>query len=337
MTDRQAALDAAYKTAECLGLVVNDLITDGTWQRVPVTGKKKHNTSGAYCLSEFILHSGRVAILGIMANHVSGEEIRLTLDDQIEVTAEEMAEAKQRAADIARKNREEKIKLQAEVAKKAADMFGKLPDSGRSKYLDQKKVKAWGIRFTRGSICVPACNAQGKIKTLQFINPEGDKKFLTGGPKRGHFHLIKKRPDDSRAHSILGFAEGYATAATLHEQLGHEMAITFDAGNILPVAQALRDVWPERLFVFFADHDIHKGYEQAFIKLSQLTGAVEKQIDLLAEIRPDVLVELVADDDPRLKDKNKHPNRGVAEAILAAAAVDGVVVVPKFSNQETIA
>lgn len=337
MTDRQAALDAAYKTADSLGLEITDLKTDGTWQRVPVVGKKKNNRSGAYCLSEYNLKSGRVAIVGSMTNHVSGEEIRLTLDDQIEATPEEIAEAKKQAVVIAKKNREEKIKLQAEVAKKATDLFGNLPDNGKSKYLDQKKVKAWGIRFTRGSICVPAINAKGKIQTLQFINPEGDKKFLSGGAKRGHFHLIKKMPDDSRAHSILGFAEGYATAATLHEQLGHEMAITFDAGNILPVAQALRKIWPDRPFVFFADHDIHKGYEQAFIKLSQLTGAVEKQIDLLAEIRPDVQVELVADDDPRLKDKNKHPNRGVVEAIMAAAAVDGVVVVPQFSDQEAIA
>ncbi|MDZ7804311.1 hypothetical protein [Thiohalophilus sp.] len=61
MTDSHSAIDDVYRLAEQLGLVVEHLELDGTWHRVPVTGKKKSNLSGAYCLSELTLRSGRSA------------------------------------------------------------------------------------------------------------------------------------------------------------------------------------------------------------------------------------------------------------------------------------
>ncbi|MDZ7804313.1 hypothetical protein [Thiohalophilus sp.] len=173
------------------------------------------------------------------------------------------------------------------------------------------------------------------IWTLQFIDAEGNKRFLTGGAKRGRLHMIG-RPEGPP--SVVGYAEGYATAATLHEALGLPVAVTFDAGNILPVAQALKARWSNARHVIFADHDAFKGYPQAFIRKSQLTAAVEQQIARLRKLRPDVQVEVVDDEDPRLRDTQKHYNTGVTDALLAAAVVDGDVVIPRFDDpQEAVA
>lgn len=329
MTDRFQTLDEVYKRADAVGLIVDEFKLDGDWHRVPVVGKKKQNLSGAYCLSELSLQSGRVAIVGMLYNWVNGIEERLTLDGVEGATAEEIAEAKRRAKAAAEKSKREKAQLQAETAERAQGIWDKLPDSGRSQYLQKKGVKAWGLRFSRGSVVVPARDISGKISTLQFIDPDGNKRFLTGGAKRGRFHLIGRLPPEGQP-LLIGIAEGYATAATLHEALSYSIAVAFDAGNIIAVAQAFRRAYPNMRIVIFSDHDRFNGYPQAFIKQSQANDAVRHQIKRLQQIRPDVEIEIVADDDPRLKDNNKSHNAGVAAAILTAAAVRGDVIVPKF-------
>jgi len=328
-------LDDVYHLADSLGLVVSSFDMDGEWHRVPIDGKKKGNLSGAYCLSEFVLRSGDRVIVGMLCNWASGRDERLTLEGVAGATPEEIAEAKQRARAQAEASKKQRAQLQAATADRAADIFNKLPDSGRSPYLDTKSVKAWGVRFSRGSIVVPARDVPGKIWTLQFIDPEGNKRFLTGGAKRGRFHLIGS-PEGA---SLIGVAEGYATAASIFEALAQRfpIAVAFDAGNILPVCAALRAVYPAIRMVIFADHDIHKGYPQAFIKQSEVTDQVRDQIGRLARLRPDVQVDVVADDDPRLRDRDKHHNTGVAKAILAAAAVNGDVLIPRFNNDKEAA
>ena len=43
---------------------------------------------------------------------------------------------------------------------------------------------------------------------------------------------------------IALIAEGYATAASLHEATGLPVIVAFDAGNLLPVAQAIHKRYP---------------------------------------------------------------------------------------------
>ncbi len=327
-------LDDVHLLAAKLGLVVKDLELDGDWHRVPVEGKKRGNLSGAYCLSEIVLRSGDRVVVGMLYNWVSGQEERLTLDGVTGVTPEEIAEARRRARAAAEASKKARAQLQVDTARRAKDIWSKLPDSGRSSYLDAKGVKAWGTRFSRGSIVVPARDIDGKLWTLQFIDADGNKRFLTGGAKRGRFHIIGRLSCEGQAPFFLGVAEGYATAASIFEALAQRfpVAVTFDAGNILPVCAAFRKRYPDIRIVIFADHDIHKGYPQAFIRHSENTPGVKRQIARLAAVRPDVQVEVVADDDLRLSDRTKHYNTGVTKALLAAAAVDGDVLIPRFDN-----
>lgn len=331
---RFEALDHVFRAADAVGLVVESFEIDGLWHRVPVQGKKRGNKSGAYCLSELQLRDGSIHILGMLYNWTTGAEEKLTLDDVEGATPEEIEEARRRTREAAEASKKAKKDLQLETAKRAEGIWSKLPDSGRSPYLDKKGVKGWGIRFSRGSVVIPVRDLQGKLWSLQFIDSESNKRFLSGGAKQGRYHLIGRLPRERQTPFDLGFAEGYATGATCHEGLRLPIAITFDAGNLFPVSAAFRGVYPLARFFFFADHDVHKGFPQAFIRQSELSPSVRAQIARLAVVRPDVLVEIVADDDPRLSDRKRHSNTGVAKAILAAAATGGFVIVPKFDNKK---
>lgn len=131
-------------------------------------------------------------------------------------------------------------------------------------YLVRKGVRAHGVRLYRGelrvagmacdgALVVPLNNAHGELTSLEFISPDGEKRFLPGGAKAGAFYLFG---EDSRCVLI---AEGYATAASAFEATGLTVAIAFDAGNMARVGRALRLRHPHATLVFAADNDAKAG------------------------------------------------------------------------------
>ena len=61
-----------------------------------------------------------------------------------------------------------------------------------------------------------------------------------------------------KADSPVIIAEGYATAATIHQATGLPVIAAFNAGNIAPVAQVYRDRHPERTVIIAGDNDHQK-------------------------------------------------------------------------------
>jgi putative DNA primase/helicase len=52
-------------------------------------------------------------------------------------------------------------------------------------------------------------------------------------------------------------AEGYATAATLSQILRFATVAAFDSGNLVSVAKALHEKYPEKQIVIAGDDDRH--------------------------------------------------------------------------------
>jgi Uncharacterized protein conserved in bacteria len=90
----------------------------------------------------------------------------------------------------------------------------------------------------------------------QRIFPDGGKRFITGTRKGGAFHLIA--PPIDTCWEYIGVVEGYATGLTVHEALGVPVYVAFDAGNLKPVCNEIRRVFPDRRIVVFADNDFQK-------------------------------------------------------------------------------
>jgi putative DNA primase/helicase len=176
--------------------------------------------------------------------------------------------AHQRKVDAMDRAREaEKARRHAEAREKATAIWqGARPAPDDHAYLLRKGVKAHGLRLYRGplavfgmpcdgSLIVPAGDGSGAIHTLQFIHPEkrgGDnKRFLPGGDYRGRYFSI----GTLHGAGPVCICEGYATGASIHEATDYPVVVAFNAGNLLPVAQALRARFPNSRLILCADDD----------------------------------------------------------------------------------
>jgi hypothetical protein len=98
------------------------------------------------------------------------------------------------------------------------------------------------LTIPKGALAVPLSDVHGKLWSLQFIFSDGTKRFLPGGRKHGLFFLLGKLT--GKPGEVVLAAEGFATAATLHEATGYPVLVTFDAGNITPVVEQFQAAHP---------------------------------------------------------------------------------------------
>lgn len=208
-----------------------------------------------------------------------GTLLHLAKEHGFELTKAHQAPAKpgpdavaQRDRDRAENQRLEKIRTeaaQASAASAAAALWGDASDTGESAYLTRKGVQPHGVRFTVDSwLLVPMRDAAGELWNVQRIAPtkpsEGTDKFygppgVKGGRKSGLWHMlgtVTSVGDSGAAPGVLLIAEGYATAASLHQATGRPVAVAFDAGNLAHVAKALHSLHPSALLVLCGDDDV---------------------------------------------------------------------------------
>ena len=107
------------------------------------------------------------------------------------------------------------------------------------------------LMFKAGSIAIPLRDAAGKLWSLQAINEQGTKLFPKYGRKGGCFHVL----GELDGAPVVGEAEGYATAASVHMAKGWPVAVAIDAGNLGPVGTALRERCPDGQLVIAGDDD----------------------------------------------------------------------------------
>lgn len=145
----------------------------------------------------------------------------------------------------------------AAASDEALALWNAASDTGTSPYLIRKGVQGHGVRFTPdGVLIVPLRDTAGQLWNVQTIAPEKpfngtDKLFQKGGRKSGLFHWC----GDPAGEPVLLVAEGYATAASVHQATGRPVAVAFDAGNLPHVAKALHQAHPAALIVICGDDD----------------------------------------------------------------------------------
>ena len=231
---------------EDFGLVTDDPIpADGKLHRLHIRGDKPRSRNGWV-----VLHSDPPA--GAFGCWKRGITHTWSAKPNHPLTPGEKEAYRAKIEAAMREREREQERIRAKARDRAKQIWTKAePADPNHPYLIEKAVGAYGVRQSRGSLVIPVRDSAGELQGLQFIDGDGSKTFLTGTNKKGSYHPIG-RPQD-----VLLVAEGYATAASLHEATGYASAVAFDAGNLKPVAEALRTKFPDIILVVCGDND-HK-------------------------------------------------------------------------------
>lgn len=153
----------------------------------------------------------------------------------------------------------------------AQNIFSSAQQCVANNYLNKKNVRPYGIKEYKNCLVVPLYDILGKLWALQFIDAEGNKRFLSGGKKKGCFFAIGSLEGAEKAF----ICEGYATGATIYECMQIPVVVAFDAGNLKPVAKAIHNKYPQLKLFICADNDayseVNTGVEKAR-KAAQIPG-----------------------------------------------------------------
>jgi putative DNA primase/helicase len=237
-----AALDALREA----GLSVDNITWDGVLHRVPTTDKP-NSKNGAY-----IAYGDAPASLW-WQDWASGESGTWTAKGESTMTANERAELSRRMEEARKAREAEQASVHAEAAGKAQSIYAAAADCQGHTYLTAKGVKPVpGLKLHKGAVVAPLYDDGGKVVSLQFINEDGNKLFLTGGRKKGCFFPIGGK--DLKGKPLL-ICEGLATGLSLYECASYPALVAFDAGNLLSVAEVARFRYPERKIILCADND----------------------------------------------------------------------------------
>lgn len=255
------------------GLPTDDYIDpSGTLHRFRVTDDPQGVKTGWY-----VLHFDDMPAGSFGCNKRYGDEkIGWSFGRKISTTPAQRREF----AIKAKADREEKeardAKTRADAAVRAQALWNNAVAAKDHPYLTRKGVKSYGLRVgnweiidkktgelkivSNQALLVPMCDRTRDIKSMQAIMPKKniygrDKDYLAGGEKQGMFFPIGK-PREHNGKRVFIVAEGYATAATVHEATGHFVMVCFDTSNLKHVAAAVRERQPEAIIIFAADNDL---------------------------------------------------------------------------------
>jgi putative DNA primase/helicase len=216
---------------------------DGKVHRFSSDGRKKGN-SGWYVAFDGKIYAGAFGCWKDGSSTPWRQDIGRELS-----TIEQMEHAK-RIREARAAAEEDKKRKQETAQGTASEIWSNASEaSDDHPYLQAKGVKSHGLRVSGdGRLIVPMINTEGEISSLQFIPTDGEKKYLPGGSVDGCIYAIHGKGD---THYI---AEGYATAATVHEVTGATVYVAFSAGQLSKAAANVRQHHAGDL-VIVADND----------------------------------------------------------------------------------
>ena len=118
-------------------------------------------------------------------------------------------------------------------------------------YLKRKGINPHGARLTGdGRLIVPLYGSDGDLASLQYISDD-EKRYHPGGTTKSCSWTLGEVTSGP-----IFVAEGYATAATIHEISGRPCVIAYSANNLPEIVGQLRDIHGQtREIVIVADND----------------------------------------------------------------------------------
>ena len=202
-----------------MGVLITLPDTPGSFIRFDV--KKRGDKAGWS-----VFYVNEHCVVALYGDWISNNRYEWINKEKKEITPE----IKREKEESRKKAEEARKEAQDRIAAEAADLYLSLPEASEDfPYLKRKGVKNYDgmLRYWEedGSIVFPAFNIAGEIRSLERIYPDGRKRFMAGGEKKGCFCVIGELGDKAF------LCEGYATGASIYEATGIPVVIAFDCHN----------------------------------------------------------------------------------------------------------
>jgi putative DNA primase/helicase len=233
----RGALQAVYGTLNWLPLA------DGVIHRFHVPGDRAGSVNGWYILF------GDGTPAGAFGSWKTGEAHHWNGGGK--VSSDGVNQIRERIEQARRQREAEQHQRQQQ----AAELSHRWWNSARRAlpshpYLQAKLVRSYGLRQRHGELLVPLY-LDGVLANLQRIGASGSKRFLRGGRITGCYSPLGSIAPGQQ----LYICEGWATGASIHENTGSPVACAMNAGNLKPVALALRAKYGDLVELVIAGDD----------------------------------------------------------------------------------
>jgi len=229
--DRADPMTQIRKAFDDSGIIMpSDLVMDGRVHRFHANpGKDRTNQSGWYVFFDGDYPAGA---FGDYSRDIS---IKVSTHGTVPLTAAELQEREEnirRARELAEAERK---KIAEKAARECREQWEKALPCSEHPYLTKKHLaQAYGARILGNSLLIPMY-VNGQMVNMQSIDASGEKRYRKGAiTKAAMMQIGEGKP--------AFMAEGFATAASVHEATGAACLVAFSAGNLRNLAPLYPDV-----------------------------------------------------------------------------------------------
>ncbi len=248
------------------GLLVDNLIFDDLIHRVPTIAKP--NQKDGY----YVAFSG--GSLVYYGNWLTGIEKAHSLQTQVTARDNSLALRSAKAA-----YKEARRTKQLASAKQCIYQWENAFKVLTHPYLMSKQINPYAIRVDKhNNLLVPIMDEQGELINLQYIFPQGNKRFKAGARVKGGALQLGTLTEQT----TLLVCEGYATGCSLHEATGLPVVVAFNAGNLESVCIRVKQINPRLRIILCADNDhqtkVKTGHNIGLEKAQSIADKINVQV-----------------------------------------------------------
>ena len=246
------------------GLRIDYLQITGEIVRVPVNelaGVKADSggqKSGFYVVNE--VNGNYFAVYG---NWKTGFEGRWSSVNSYTMSVAEREDLQRKLQEAKDRANETKKQRHNEMAEKVKARFESYTKVSEHEYLTNKKVKSYGLKQHKDLLVVPVYSITGAIRSLQYINKNGEKRFASESEIKGNLFLVGAEIKDLPNLDKIIIAEGYSTSATIYEATKIPVACVFSANFCLQFALNLRKLTGARIIIALDNDESGVGEKKA--------------------------------------------------------------------------
>lgn len=252
------------------------LFIDDALHRYDIDGDRRGSKCGAYCIHPDGIPAGFVQ--DWKRNTKANWKFDTSDMPQEQRNYYDSKEYKEKCELKKQQRKAELEKKHAEIADFCRIQIATLPDAPENhKYLQSKQIYPYGVKFNGKSLAVPLRDIDGNVKSIQWIEPNGDKRFHTESAPKGSFWSVALDTINENSEGTILLGEGFATMAKVHELTGLPCVAGISCHFFDAVAVALKRKYSKCKVIMTADNDlgtqIRRGFNPGIQQAQNLVNA----------------------------------------------------------------